>query len=161
MGKLPPDSDLLSDISKRLVWEVLAELGYRASIGRSLERTGVAVLGIDPAPVEDAVQRLLSPLREHEGLSDISEAGLRRFMLGLLLYLKQRGAIHHRFLDAYIGTGGRNYQLKLQSYDLCGGNRISAKMRQDVRRTRPTELRNGYAARHPGKHSPRSALSFS
>ncbi|MEN8168395.1 MAG: DEAD/DEAH box helicase, partial [Pseudomonadota bacterium] len=109
--ELQEGSDLISQVSKRLVWEVLAEFGYRASIGRSLEQTGVAALGVDPSRVNDAVEKLLMPLRELEGLNGISETGLRHFLLGLLLHLKQSGAIYHRFLDSYIENGGKSYIL--------------------------------------------------
>ena len=115
-GEFPEGSDLITQVSKRLVWEVLAEFGYRASIGRSLERTGVAALGVDMGLVTDAVEKLLTPLREQEGLSEISETGLRQFLLGLLFRLKQRGAIYHRFLDSFIEKGGESFELHRISF---------------------------------------------
>ncbi len=115
-GELPEGSDLITQVSKRLVWEVLAEFGYRASIGRSLERTGAAALGVEMGLVAEAVEKLLMPLREQEGLSEISESGLRHFLLGLLLRLKQRGAIYHRFLDSFIEKGGKSFELHRMSF---------------------------------------------
>jgi len=135
-GTLPENNRLAEDIAKRMAWEVLAEFGYRARIGRSLEQTMTAAMGIRMEPVEAAASELLQPLQEEFGLRHINESILMHFLLGLLVYMKQRGAICHRFLDAYITSGGRNFLLTRQSYlpsftdytaspvFLCGGNHI-------------------------------------
>jgi len=115
-GRLPEGSSLISEINRRLEWEILAEFGYRCAIGRSLERTGVASLGFDLSRLEKAVRELLLPLREHEGLSDISEQGLRWFLLGIVLRMKQRGAIDHPFLKSYIESGCKSFELHRISY---------------------------------------------
>lgn len=44
-GTLPPDSRLISDLHHRIAWEIVAEYGYRARIGRTLEQTGASVAG--------------------------------------------------------------------------------------------------------------------
>jgi len=135
-GALPEHNRLAEDIAKRMEWEVLAEFGYRARIGRSLEQTMTAALGFQMAPIETAALELLTPLQEDFGLQHIGKGDLIHFLLGLLIYLKQRGAIYHRFLDAYITSGGKNFLLTRQSYlpsftdytaspvFLCSGNRI-------------------------------------
>jgi DEAD/DEAH box helicase domain-containing protein len=115
-GKLPRGNRLAEDIGKRLEWEVLAEFGYRAGVGRSLERTGCAAMGIHLEPVELAVAALLEPLREGLGLRDLTRSELRQFLLGVLLRLKERGGISHRFLQVYIESGGKNFLLSRQSY---------------------------------------------
>jgi DEAD/DEAH box helicase domain-containing protein len=97
-------------------WEVLAEFGYRARIGRSLEQTTTAAMGIRTEPIEAASEVLLSPIREEFGLRHVSKKALFHFLLGLLVYMKQRGGICHPFLDAYIASGGRNFLLTRQSY---------------------------------------------
>lgn len=115
-GKLPEKSTLVEDVCKRLEWEVLAEFGYRSRIGRSLERTSTVSLGIELEPVRRAVEAALVPLCEELGLRDLAPRELEHFMLGLLLYLKERGAVYHRFLQTYIESGGRNYLLGRQTY---------------------------------------------
>jgi len=110
-GRLPQGSNLLERVNSRLVWEVLAEFGYRSQIGRSLERTGIAVLGFDRDAVAGAARALLTPLREQEGLTDVSEGGLRWFLLGLLLRMKQRGAIYHGMIEEYVASGCKGYLL--------------------------------------------------
>jgi len=115
-GILPEGNRLAEDVAKRMEWEVLAEFGYRARIGRSLEQTKTAAMGFQIKPIETAVSALIEPLQEEFGLRHISEEALTHFLLGLLVYLKQRGAIYHRFLDGYITSGGRNFLLTRQSY---------------------------------------------
>jgi len=114
--ELPADSRLVSDVSKRLEWEVLAEFGYRSAIGRSLEQVGLLVLGVERAAVERAVEALMVSLHENEGLRWIEKAQVSHFVLGLLLHMKQLGAIDHRFLQSYIQQGGRNWLFNQQSY---------------------------------------------
>jgi len=115
-GELPENSRLGEDIAKRMEWEVLAEFGYRARIGRSLEQTMTAAMGFLFEPIETAVSELLQPLQETFGLRQVSQTALRHFVLGLLVYMRLKGAIYHRFLDAYIASGGRNFLLTRQSY---------------------------------------------
>jgi len=135
-GILPGNSRLAEDIARRMQWEVLAEFGYRARIGRSLEQTMTAAMGLRMNPIEKAASELLQPLQEEFGLRHVGAGDLLHFLLGLLLYMKQRGAIYHHFLDAYITSGGKNFLLTRQSYlpaftdytasplFLCGGSRI-------------------------------------
>ncbi len=110
-GRLPADSHLVDEVSRRLEWEVMAEFGYRAAIGRSLERTGVASLGFDLDLLQQTCDALLPALREQEGLRALTVAVLRRFVLGVLLRMRQRGAIDHPELRGYIANGGKSYLL--------------------------------------------------
>jgi DEAD/DEAH box helicase domain-containing protein len=115
-GVLPPGSNLVSDVTRRLHWEVLAEFGYRSGIGRSLQRTGTAALGVEAAPVGQAANALSGCLREHVGLRDRSAQDVEHFLWGMILYLRRSGAIYQRLLDAYIRSGGHKYVLNGMSY---------------------------------------------
>ncbi len=110
-GVLPEDHRLDEQIARRMEWEVLAEFGYRCRIGRSLERTRTAAMGVRLEPVAQAASQLLTPLREQFGLRHLSPSGVIHFLLGLLLRMKQRGAIAHHFLDGYVASGGRSFLL--------------------------------------------------
>lgn len=104
--------DWLRDaVAKRLQWEALAEFGYLARRGRSLETVGGAALGIRPERVAEAIARLGPELREGLGLHDLAAARLHAFVWGFLLHLKRRGAIAHDFLRAYVEQGGRSYSI--------------------------------------------------
>jgi len=116
-GQLPEGSTLIEDINKRLEWEVLAEFGFRSRIGRSLERTETAALGFDQAAIERAVATTRSVLAEEIGsLRNLEDQELEHFILGLLLHLKSRGAIYHRFLQVYIENDGKYFLLTRQTY---------------------------------------------
>jgi len=115
-GVLPEHNSLAEDIARRMEWEVMAEFGYRARIGRSLEQTMTAALGIRLEPIDTTAEALLLPLQEAFGLRHINRVELTHFLLGLLMYMKHRGAICHRFLGAYLAAGGKNFLLTRQSY---------------------------------------------
>ena len=116
-GQLPEGSRLVEDIEKRLQWEVLAEFGYRSRIGRSLERTQTAAVGFDPEKIQLVSAKIKSVLAEEIGsLRDIDDEEVQHFILGLLLHLKSRGAIYHRFLQVYIENDGKYFLLTRQTY---------------------------------------------
>ncbi|MCK5665221.1 MAG: DEAD/DEAH box helicase, partial [Thiotrichaceae bacterium] len=114
--QLPPESNLIESIIRRLHWEVLAEFGFRSRIGRSLEQVGIAGLGIDIEPVQSAIDNIVQPLREQLGLHNLTDKNISDFVWGFLFYLNRRGAIYHAFLNAYIGSGGKTFLLNKQSY---------------------------------------------
>ena len=62
-GRLPPKSDLEEVVADRLRWETLAELGYRSTIGRTLERTRAAAVGVDRERFERRRQGAPPPAR--------------------------------------------------------------------------------------------------
>ncbi len=109
-GKLPADSDLEALIDRRLGYEVGAEFGLQAGIGRSLPRTGTATVALDAARLERAVGALHEPLRnEVPGLREVSSEAVRHFVVGLLHYLRTRGGILARSLPAeYVESCGRD-----------------------------------------------------
>ena len=110
-GQLPEGSALVRDIERRLGWEVIAEFGFRSLVGRSLERTGVAVAGPDREGVEQVVEGLLPALREELGLRHVDARLCRWFVLGVLWHMKQRGAIGHPELVGYVAQGAQGYAL--------------------------------------------------
>ncbi len=110
-GISPKGTRLIPDIKKRFEWEVLAEFGYRGAIGRSLQRTGTATLGIKLEPVKNSAELLQGQLAEELGLQHLEYEIVLHFILGLLMYMKQRGAIYHEFLEGYIQNSGKTFIL--------------------------------------------------
>ncbi len=125
-GKLPQGSDLVDEVNKRLQWEVLAEFGYRSRVGRSLERTGTAVLGVETEPVAEAARALLAKLREDLGLRDLEFSEVAQFLWGMVLHMKARGAIHHPFLDPFIAEGRSKFVLGRRNFMPGFGRRSAA-----------------------------------
>ncbi len=109
-GKLRKDGDLRSLIERRIGWEVLSEYGFRARIGRTLEKTSSSVAHVDPALLDGAVERLLTPVRNEFGsLRKLPAEDLRRFLLGMLVHLKDEGGVMHPGWDSYIERRGNTY----------------------------------------------------
>jgi DEAD/DEAH box helicase domain-containing protein len=107
-GLLDSPGDLINQINRRFVWEVLSEFGMRSLMGRSLERTGVATLTWDAGLIENAS----SILQKHcsEGLGQKLSTQQAEFMLwGVTLKMKRQGAIFDPLLKGYIESGGDYY----------------------------------------------------
>ena len=62
-GRLPAGSDLPALVARRLRWDTLAELGYGSAIGRTLERTRAAAVGVDRDALERACRAAGVPCR--------------------------------------------------------------------------------------------------
>ncbi len=102
-GQLPPDSDLERLIERRLAFEVAAEFGLQAGIGRSLPNTGTATVGCEHDRLETAVTSLLAPLHnEVPGLATVTRPQVLHFVLGLLHHLRSRGGIYASSLPAAV-----------------------------------------------------------
>ena len=109
-GSFRSDSTLAEDVSRRVKWEVWSEYGFRARIGRTLEKTGSSVASVDEQRIQAAVESLGPVLRNEIGhLRDADDASIRRFVHGIVEHLKLEGAIHHSELRTYIERGGDYY----------------------------------------------------
>jgi DEAD/DEAH box helicase domain-containing protein len=118
-GELPAGSDLPEVIAKRLEWEVYEELSLRSRIGRSFLRCELAAVGVDPDRLAAVLPELLERLRQEVGtLRKLAEDELRKFVLGFLHYLRERGGVLQRLLpDAYLDTAGtKTYVFKVLPY---------------------------------------------
>ena len=107
---LPKGSVLRNDVDKRLVWEIYIEFGFNARIGRTLEKTGSSVAYVDSIRFDSVMRQVLPSLQNEIGvLRDLNEVILRRFLLGMILHLKNLGGILHPELEKYIESGGNEY----------------------------------------------------
>ena len=107
-GRLPAGSRLPEAVAERLRWDTLAELGYRSAIGRTLERTRAAALGVDREALERAVRAAQLRIREKFGtMRDLGPETVRTLVLGVLRRMKDRGAIRSDVTRAWLAAGGR------------------------------------------------------
>lgn len=104
-----PSTSIVSDLLKRLEWQVLNEYGFSAQVGRTLTRTASSIATPDPkilpALLND-IQELVKNERPDWG--EIPEAQLRRFVLGLFWYLGKSGAYWHEVFSQYVAHGGES-----------------------------------------------------
>ncbi len=109
-GVLPQGSRLIEDINRRIVWEIVSEYGFGARIGRTLEKTGSSVAHLDVEKLDSLIPSLLETLQneigELQGLDDIT---LKRFILGIIMHLKNIGGVRQAVLDEYISKYGNSY----------------------------------------------------
>ncbi|TAK52674.1 MAG: DEAD/DEAH box helicase [Betaproteobacteria bacterium] len=111
-GAIPPGSDVVSLVTRRLRWEVLVEFGLRSRIGRTLERTGAASVALDEPALRSTAARLATRLREElGGLRDARDSAVELFLLGLMTRARQMGAFYDGVLESYVREGGNEYQL--------------------------------------------------
>ena len=90
----------LDELNHRIHWELLSEFGLASDRGRTLLRTGAAGIQFEEKRIRDAMPGILNAAQEHLG-QPIQPAVLRRFVFGMLHYMRQQGAIDHPFLSAY------------------------------------------------------------
>ena len=106
-GNLPEGSDLIDLVDKRVGWNITSEYGFRARIGRTLERSSVSVLYPNQELLQTVVDNTLEILRNETGaLRDLLPFKLKQFLSGLLMHLKLAGGIVHPTLSSYIESGG-------------------------------------------------------
>lgn len=104
--------DLVKQVSQRLRWEALTELGLRSRIGRTLERSSVAVIQPDPIALQSCARTLLKYWQEELGqFRNLKPAQVQTFLLGFLHRLRQHGAFYDRVLEGYVRDGGTTYLL--------------------------------------------------
>ena len=104
---------LQNQVSQRLRWEALTELGLRSRIGRTLERSEVAVIQPDSSALNSCVRILLQRWQEElEQFRDLDDKQVLTFLLGFLHRLRQHGAFYDPVLDGYVRDAGETFLLK-------------------------------------------------
>ncbi|WP_461534711.1 DEAD/DEAH box helicase [Spongorhabdus nitratireducens] len=109
-NQLKNPDQLLDLINKRLGWEFCLEFGLRSTIGRSLQRTGVATLGWDPELITNAALTLKADAYEQLGI-DIETRQAAFMLWGIAIRMKRQGAIAMPLVQPYIESGGNWYRL--------------------------------------------------
>ena len=111
-GTLPEGSQLLELVNKRINWEIFAEYGFNARIGRTLEKTGCSTVYISHELLNKIKKVVLEKIRnEISSLRTIKEQELSSFLAGFFVHLKNMGAIYHSVLNGYIEAGGEVYKI--------------------------------------------------
>ena len=114
-GRLPAGSRLPQAVAERLRWDTLAELGYRSAIGRTLERTRAAAVGVDREALERACRDAQLRIREKFGaMRELAPAAVRSLVLGVLRRMKDRGAIRSDTTRAWLAAGAGRWWLSRQ-----------------------------------------------
>ena len=106
-----PGPDFMEGLKKRLEWEAYTEFGLNSHIGRTMEKSGVAVAAPDPAVFAHAAALLGEALRNALPGGEFPPARIEQFLMGLVLRMKGNGAVCHPALDEYVRRGGESYMI--------------------------------------------------
>lgn len=110
----------LKIIRNRMLWQVLEDLGWRAQVGRSLNRLGIAALEWPLDKVQQAAERWATEVNNTLGYRIDSEAA-QQYMQGLMLHLVYLGAFALEDLASYRWNSGKSYLLNLLDYAPASG----------------------------------------
>ena len=116
-GTLPHNSILKELVDKRIGWEIFSEYGYRARIGRTLEKSGISCAYPVSKKIDEVVEELSETIRNEIGvLRDIDINRFKSFILGLIMRIKLQGGVYHAALETYIQSNGNSYLLNKIPY---------------------------------------------
>ena len=111
-GRLSPDSKLPALVERRMRWNTFAEFGQRSAIGRTLENTRTAAVGVDRATLDKVCETATARLREElEGMRTAPDDVARALALGIVRRMKDRGAILTDLVTRYLAKGGDPFVL--------------------------------------------------
>ncbi len=112
-GRLPRGSDLPELVERRMRWNTFAEFGQRSAIGRTLENTRTAAVGVDRATLDEACDTATARLGEElQGLRGAPAEVARALVLGIVRRMKDRGAILTDMVKGYLADGGNPFVLR-------------------------------------------------
>ncbi|MAL95380.1 MAG: hypothetical protein CME40_09910 [Haliea sp.] len=114
-GLVPDPAPLLKLIRERMLWQALEDLAWRAPVGRSLYRVGVAALDWPLPPLQRAARDWAVTVDNTLGYR-IDDQAAEAFLLGLLRHLVGLGAIGLEALRAYREKGGKAYLLSFLGF---------------------------------------------
>ncbi|MFH1621629.1 MAG: DEAD/DEAH box helicase [Candidatus Omnitrophota bacterium] len=111
-GTSPQNSDLKKLVDNRIGWEIFSEYGYRARIGRTLEKGGVSCAYPVSKKMDEVIEGLSETLRNEIGVfRDIDINRFRSFILGFIMRMKLQGGVYSETLETYIQSNGNSYRL--------------------------------------------------
>jgi DEAD/DEAH box helicase domain-containing protein len=100
----------LRELDLAIDWQIAAEFGFNATVGRTLEKTGTGAVRVDP----EKLKRIYPRIREwlaNNAMLGVDEDNFRQFLSGLLLRMRQRGAVSHPYLQKYRTAGAIQWNL--------------------------------------------------
>ena len=90
-------TDFMKEFDERMNWEIIAEFGYNAVIGRTLEKSGASAVKFDEEKLK-LVFPLIEKWLSQNNLVSINELDLKPFINGILHRIRIRGGVSHEYL---------------------------------------------------------------
>jgi DEAD/DEAH box helicase domain-containing protein len=98
------------EFDERIKWEVVAEFGHNATIGRTLEKSGASGVKFNERQLEELYPAIKEWL-ERNNLGVISASDLIPFVNGMLHRIRMRGGIDHEYLSKFRINGVQLWDL--------------------------------------------------
>ena len=114
-GEVKAPERLLQLIRQRMLWQALEDVAWRAQVGRSLNRLGIAALDWPLAKAEQAAAHWAEVANNTLGYRIDREAAAG-FMVGLMQHMTHLGAVGLDDLRYYREKSGTAYSLKFLHY---------------------------------------------
>jgi len=127
-GEFPDEAGrkgLISDVRKRIAYEVLLEYGMSSRVGRTLEKSSASMISPDLEKVETAARFALERVHNEAGVRIISESQLVGVMIYWLNHMRQNGAFALPFYSAYVESGAKGYLLSGKHIDWMPGGYLN------------------------------------
>lgn len=112
------EAHFIKEFDERICWEVYAEFGYNALIGRTLEKTESSAVSFNNEDLKQVWQYVELWLKDNEPSQTINEDSFLLFLELFLHRIRTRGAISHSFLSKF-----RQIDLKLWNLNWMKDNR--------------------------------------
>lgn len=104
--------NLVDLIKKRLEWDIVSQFGYRATIGPTLESSGLCGVSFNQAYIDECTESIHEEISNQvEGLRDVSPSLVEEYILGILYHLRQKGGILQSAIreSSYIPENGNSF----------------------------------------------------
>ncbi|MFB2645149.1 DEAD/DEAH box helicase [Raphidiopsis sp. BLCC-F218] len=109
--------NLVDLIKKRLEWDIVSQFGYRATVGPTLESSGLCGVSFNQAYIDECTESIHEEISNQvEGLRHVSPSLVEEYILGILYHLRQKGGILQSAIreSSYIAENGNPFVWKKQ-----------------------------------------------
>ena len=106
LGNSQRAATMMKEIEYRLKYEIMLEFGVGGKIGRTLEKSGCAVLSFDPEDIK-AIAKVVEERTKNE-LAILTSKGaevFQRMVIGYLQNMRTNGAFADKVFDPYTESG--------------------------------------------------------
>lgn len=119
---------LVDDIRKRLEIEIYYEYGFSSRVGRSLEKSSASTIAPSIEVFESVTDNIYERVINEVGqIRNLPKGEMKKIIYGIILKLKNSGAIYKDALREYIYNEGNSYMISKKRYNWMPGMSIVRK----------------------------------
>ena len=104
--------ELISNIERRLRYEILLEYGMQSKVGRTLEKSACSCIAFDEEAIEAIAETVRTrTVNEMSDLKELDIDSFRLMVIGFLDKMRNGGAFEDPIYASYVREGGNDYLL--------------------------------------------------